>query len=284
MRLPAFLTILSLLLLCACPKTGTDAPAGQSTTSSASGSSGKLHILADPLLEHLLTELEPHFASGHSGYTVQAMERGEMLKRIGNGDSFADVDVFAYADPQLGQSLLDAGLISSPTQRTFAGDQLALICREDEGWRSATLFDIYSLRFKKLSIGSTDTVTGFFAERALISDGVMPRVEDRLSRPDSAAANVEELLAKESELAIVPRSKVPGITGIKVVLFIDRSLHKDFQYRLAGAAGSEEDAEVMALLTMLAEDSEVQQLISGYGFDNRNEAMGLNIPPAELQP
>ena len=278
MRLPAILTIIALLLLCACPKAASDTPAGQSTAASGSSkaSLGKLHIVCDPLLEHLLTELEPQFAREHGGYTLEGRERGLLLQQISNGNRFEDVDVFAYADPQLGQSLMDAGLISVPTQRTFAGDQLALISRENENWRSATLFDIYNLRFKKLSIGSTDTVTGFFAERALISDGVMPRVEDRLSRPGTAAGNVEELLAKESELAIMPRSMVPGISGIKVVLFIDRTLHKDFQYRIAGAPGSENDEAVMALLTMLAEDAAVQQLISGFGFDNRNEALGLN--------
>jgi molybdenum ABC transporter molybdate-binding protein len=278
MRLPTLISILALLLLCACPKQdGTD-PASQPSgaTAAVPASSGKLKILCDPLLLSLLTELEPQFRGEHKGYEVQGMERGVLLKHIGSGDRFEDVDVFAYADPQLGQSLMEAGLISVATLRTFAGDQLALISREGESWRADTLFDIYSLRFKKLCIGSTDSVSGFFAERALISDGVMPRVEDRLSRPDTAAAIVEELLSGQAEMAIVPRSMLLDQEGVKVLLLIDRSLHKDFQYRIAGAVGSEENPQVMALLTMLAEDAEVQGLISGYGFDNRSEAMGLN--------
>lgn len=281
MRLPTLISVIALLLLCACPKQDAAAPDGTKAAAApaVSADSGKLKILCDPLLLTLLTELEPEFRKGHGGYVVEGIERGALLTRIGNGDKFEDVDVFAYADPQLGQTLMDAGLLSQASLRTFAGDQLALISRDGESWRSNTLFDIYSLRFKKLSIGSTDTVTGFFAERALISDGVMPRVEDRLSRPGSAAEIVEGLLSGQAEMAIVPRSLVLNLKGVKVALLIDRTLHKDFQYRIAGAAGSEENPEVMALLTLLAEDQAVQTLIGGYGFDNRSEAMGLNAAP-----
>ncbi len=275
------IAILTVVFASACPQGGGDSPQGQSADTPARKPSAprSLSVLCDPLLVDLLSQLESEMTTGLKGYELQAVERGELLRRIADGDSFAGVDVFAVADPQCSAALVEAGLVSQATQRSFAGDRLALVSRQGESWRAASLFDIYRLRFKWLGIGSIDTATGYYAEQALISDGVMPRVEDRLSYPDNAAAILSELLDGQSQMAILPRSMVTGLQDIKLVLLLGRDLHEDFVYQLAAASGLEDDDSVMALLTGLAEDEEIQSLISGYGFDNRSEALGLNVAP-----
>ncbi|MEZ5337870.1 MAG: substrate-binding domain-containing protein [bacterium] len=274
---------LALALLSACPQQpagSTGNPAGTNPARPASAPRS-LKLVCDPLLVSLLEQLEPQLGPGLKGYELEAVERGALLERISAGERFEGVDAFLTADAECSAALVTAGLVSEPTLRSFAGDRLALISKPDESWRAPSLFDIYRLRFKWLAIGAEETATGHYAAQALVSDGVMPRVEERLSRPPSAEAIIAELLEGQAQLAIVPRSRILGREDLRVVLLLDSELHTDFVYQAAAASGLEDDPSVMALLTGLAENAEIQTLIAGYGFADRSEALGLNVAPGQ---
>lgn len=282
MGIRSFIATIMLALLCGCPQQ--QASEGQSPDAAAparqSSAPRMLSVVCDPLLTDLLSELQGSLPAEVKGLELQPLESGELRQRIESGADFSGVDAFIFADPAARKALTEAGLLSDPTIRTFAGDRLALICRKGESWHANMLFDIYRLRFKWIGIGSEDTANGFYARQALVSDGVMPRVEDRLSLPGDVATILSDLLVDENtQLAIVPRSSILGNDELKIMLLLGRDLHEDFLYQAAAASGREDDAAVMALLTGLAEDSQVQELIAGYGFDNRDEAMGLNVEP-----
>ncbi|MCB1186307.1 substrate-binding domain-containing protein [bacterium] len=273
------IAILALTMLSSCPQSQ-PATDGQAAAPAREASKPrKLRLVCDPLLVSLLETLEPELGNGLKGIELEPLERGELLDKVAAGEKFAGVDAFLFSDPEVRSALSGAGLLSEATMRTFAGDRLALIARKGESWRAESLFDIYRLRFKWLGVGSERTVTGYYAPQALVTDGVMPRVEDRLSHPDTAAAILQELLDNGSQMAIVPRSLIVGNEETKLVLLLPRDLHEDFIYQAAAASGLEDDSSVMALLTGLAENDAVQALIAGYGFDNRDEAMGLNVAP-----
>lgn len=242
--------------------------AGETTTQSG----GTLTLWADPALERVLAELAGGFLELHAqGYQYELYERGDMQVKLAEADAGSAPDVVIFADPET-LALAD-GLYEPETLRTIAGDRLVLVERPGHGYKTPTLFDIYRLRFEHFGLGEVSTISGYYGEQALISDGLMERIEDRIARYYSADDLTAALLADETQAALVLASTAAN-SEVAAWYLIGEDLHEDIRYQAAAGTGKADKQGVVELLTFLAESDEVQQVFEGFGHVRREMALG----------
>ena len=270
--------LLAVLMLAACPaqQPNNDAStdASDATRQTAERREHTLRVLCDPALKAVMDEVEKKAESSTDlDLHISFKERGVLADELEAGEEL-NYDAFIYGDPKTAQLLADNEVIESATQRIIAGDRLLLVSLEDQEWVTPTLFDIYRLRFQKLAIGSQNTLSGYYADQSIISDGVKPRIEDRLSMPDSADAQIAELHDGSSQMAIILKSRMLQEEGLRTIMLIGEDLHEDVDYFAATAMGKEADPAVLRLLDLLSLDEEIQQLYVGFGLKTRDESRG----------
>jgi ABC-type molybdate transport system substrate-binding protein len=275
------LALMGLLLLAGCPQqqandTGNQPASTESTARAESDAVVKqrptLTVWADPALETVLGELGSLFKE-LEGYPVAAefYERGELQAKLADTAAKDMPDVVIFADPETLE--MADGLYEPETLRTIAGDRLVLVERQGFGYKTPTLFDIYKLRFEHIGLGEQGTISGYYGEQALIADGVMQRIEDRIARYASEDALTAALLADETQAALVLASTAAN-SEVSAWYVIGEDLHEDIRYQAAAGAGKADKPGVMELLTFLAEDEDVQQVFEGFGHVRREMALG----------
>jgi hypothetical protein len=179
--------------------------------------------------------------------------------------------IFGYA-PALPELSAD-GVIVESTARTFAGDRLVLAGKKDAGFATPSLFDTYKLNFSKLGYLDDTTALGPPSRQALISDGLLERIEEKTEQFGSLGGLFGALMEDRIQLAILPASLIAQSQVLSPVLVIGEDLHEDIRYIAAATPGNEEDPLVLRVLELLAEDEELQQLFVGYGLLGREAAL-----------
>ena len=235
-------------------------------------------VWADPLLEKPLAAVAESFREVYApGLLPVFMERGELLELATAEAQTGLPDIIITGDNEVYLALLGAGLLDEVTGRVFAGDSLALVQQKGAEYHTASLFDAYRLRFDGFALGSNSTTAGYFSRQALVSDGVLPRIEDRLVIADSGNELVSRIAAGNPPIGILPTSVFVQSRGLEIVMPIGEELHEDIRYRATAAAGRSGGDGVMALLHHLAENSAVQELLVGYGLAGRIQALDETV-------
>lgn len=274
-------TVLLLLPLVGCP-------AAQKDTSTATGNAPTavsdppegtpVVVWVDPLLEKPLTAVAKGFAELYPpGIIPVYLERGELLDMAAGTAPPDPPDVIITGDNEVYLALLAAGLLDEVTARVFAGDSLTLVQKAETGYRTSTLYDVYKLRFEGFAIGALTTTTGYYGRQALFSEGGMPRLEDRLIVVHTGAGLAGSIAAGNPPIGILCTSSVVQSQGLEVMLPIDEALHEDIRYRATAVTGSAGNDGVMALLSYLAENAAVQELLVGYGLTGRIQALDESL-------
>lgn len=243
-------------------------------------------VWAVPPVKAGLDALGPGFARVHDGgWNVVYLDRQDMLKGFDSAQPAPQVLVFA--DTDTGNELRAKGRIEEPTLRTFAGDTLVIVCRAGESWATATVFDLWELRFTKFGLGDKEATTaGYYGYQALVSDGAYKRIAERVTEFPSqdalleALLNVEDSKALENQrgavqLAIVTASTAATTKGLKAILAIPGDLHEPLRYQAAAVKGHAKDPGVENLLRLIAEDPVAQATLQGYGYLGRTAALEL---------
>ena len=234
-----------------------------------------VEVWADPALVPVLDVLAEDFKAIYPpGYTVEAKERGDLLAHLGEEGEPAMPAVLC-ADGKALEPYCTQGHAEAETLRTFAGDRLVLAERPGTGYKSPSLFDIYELRFEKLGLGEPETLAGYYGEQALISEGVMNRITDRVERYPATAALIDALKLDEVDVILLPASAA-AVNDVSAWLLIGEDLHEDIRYQAAAGKDQQDSPGVAELLRFLAEDDEVQNKLEGYGLVRRETALVEN--------
>ncbi len=234
-----------------------------------------LEIWADPLLAPVLEALAPDFKLIYApGYRLVLKERGELLDNLRQEGGPALPDVIC-ADAGVITEYKTKQAVEEPTLRTFAGDRLVLAERPGFGYQSPSLYDIYQLRFTALGLGETSTLAGYYGEQALISEGAMRHVAERVKRYPATAALVDAL-NQDKVQAILITASAAAVGGVSAWLLIGEDLHEDIRYQAAASSRTNATPGVTELLRFLAEDAGVQATLEGYGLVRREVALEEN--------
>jgi molybdenum ABC transporter molybdate-binding protein len=235
---------------------------------------GVVVVLSDASLKTPLEALAGGFAKKHGpGWYLDFAERDEITTLL-SGDAAAGRYDAVLTDKLQMDALVAAGKIETGTNRTFAGDRLALVSSASgPEWKPKSFFDLHRLRFKGLGIGEPTTIAGVYSDQALQTSGSLVRVADRLIKYPSTNAMFDGLLKDEVQMAFVPSSVAAQRTDLKIVLVIEETNYEDLRYQAAAVSGHAEKAGVMPLLVYLAENADVQQKLMGYGLEDRVQAM-----------
>jgi ABC-type molybdate transport system substrate-binding protein len=240
----------------------------------ASGGGSAVSVWAEPTLALALEALKPELERrGAIKLTLEYHDSAELARELAQASRPDAPDVYVYPDGGIFAKLAAAKAIDEVTLRTFAGDRLVVACRQGERWVMPTLFDVSRLRFKWLGLGPKDTALGMFSLQALASDGALKRVAKRLKYLASADDLPKALKRDEAQLVMTYASVVSLDPSLGVAVLVDPDLHQDIRYKAAAAAGQGRQPGAVALLRLLAEDSEMQQQWASYGFVDRATAM-----------
>lgn len=240
----------------------------------ADGGGAAVRVWAEPTLALALDALKPELERrGAIKLALEYHDSVDLARQLAQAKPSGLPDVYIYPDAGIIAKLIAAKAIDEVTLRTFAGDRLVVACRQGEHWVMSTLFDIYRLRFKWIGLAPQDSALGIFSQQALASDGALPRVQKRIKRLASAVELPKALKRDETQLVITYASLVSMDPSLGVAVAVDPGLHEDIRYKAAAATGQGAQPGVIAMLRLLAEDSEMQQRLASYGFIDRETAM-----------
>jgi hypothetical protein len=102
----------------------------------------------------------------------------------------------------------------------------------------------------------------------------MPRLKDRVKTYPDSVQLAQVLQGRDDALVVVFSSQAGGAAAAEPLLLIDSGLHEPLQYKAVASAAKETDPAVVAFLRWLAEDTQTQQALGGYGLLDRDTALG----------
>ncbi|MCC7477255.1 substrate-binding domain-containing protein [bacterium] len=237
-----------------------------------------LLIWTDPAMAPVLQELSESFKAQYEpGFSLAFLDKGELLLNLQNfkdGTAPKTPDIYVFTGQEMQKALVDAGAIDDVSMRSCAGDRLVLVSRQEDTYQSNSLFDVHKLRFKQLALADpAETMLGVYSDQAIITDGLKPRIEDRLTTLGTSDELVDGVQDKSLDIAIVYGSRAAQTPGLRLALVVDESLHEDIVWKAAASSGRSADPAVMKLLAFLAEDEEVQKQYEAFGYTRREVAM-----------
>lgn len=240
----------------------------------ATGAGTAVRVWAEPTLAEAVNRLKPTLEQrGAIKLAVEYRDSAQLEAELARGALAQPPDVFIYPDLGLFSKLAAAKAINEVSLRTFAGDRLAVACRQGERWIAAELFDVYRLRFKWLGLAPKDSVLGRLALQALTSDGVLKRVEPRLRYLNDTTGMGKALKRDEVQLVITYASTIAQQPDLGIAVLINPDLHQDIRYKAAAATAQADHPGADVLLRLLGEDTAVQQQLAGLGFVDRVTAL-----------
>lgn len=281
MRLTTLAVIVLALLACSCPKNDSASepvpqqpPAAEQAAPRETGvAPDGIVVYHDPVLgEPLKAFAKKVYIQLAEDLDLQPADLAQLATVMDSPDGPApQIVIFGYA-PALPE-LVAQGVVVESTARTFAGDRLVLAEKEGTGFSAPTLFDAYRLRFTKLGYLDETTALGKPSHQALVSDGLLARIEGRTETFGVINELFGALLEDRVQLAVLPASLVAQSKSIKPLLVIGEDLHEDIRYIAAATPDNEDDPLVQRLLALLAEDAELQKFFAGYGLLGREAAL-----------
>jgi len=248
-----------------------------------------LTVWAVPPAKSALEALAADFRKLHKGgWNLSYLDRKALLDALKTEGAAPQVLIFA--DAETAEALRSAGAIDVNTLRSFAGDTLVIVSRADANWATASVFDLYELRFTHLAIGDrAATSAGYYAYQSLVSDGAWDRIKERIIELPSQDELLQSLLVVKNhavqerergaaQIAVLLGSSAATTKGVKAFYAVPEDLHEPVRYQVAAAAGHANDPGVSTLLRLLAEDPDAQAKLASYGYLDRAAALKIETP------
>jgi molybdenum ABC transporter molybdate-binding protein len=231
-----------------------------------------VQVWADPALKGAIEALvEDYKKSQPVGWTVRYLEAGELSAQAAS--SSAKPQVILCTANALDALAGKSSLLDPATARTFAGDRLAIVSTREKDKAVASVGDLPLVPFKGLGLGTAETSVGYYAQQALITDGVEQPLREQLQRYSRQAELLTALQEGEVELAFVFASHAAQDAKLHVATVVPEDLHEDIRYQIVAAKGHVEDPAVLALMKLLTEDPAIQQKLGSYGYIDRATAL-----------
>jgi len=259
-----------LLALASCNQQSKTGPGAARGASVAQTSGGALRIWADPALKGALDALAPKFKALHpTGWTVEYKE-SVMLDQGMAGSDRPDVILCAAAESK---KLRVNAAFDASTERTFAGDLLALVTRKARIIPVGRVGDLPQVQFKALGVGGPNTSLGYYSEQALVTDGAAKKVQKLTRGYGSQARLLAAVRSGEVDLGFVYASTVAQNPDLRVSTTVPEDLYEDIRYVALATKAGDSNPGTSQLLTFLAEDKDAQQTLGAYGYVDRATAM-----------
>jgi molybdate transport system substrate-binding protein len=226
-------------------------------------------VIADPALQVPLEQLAPEFRQVYGGgWRIEYRESAALQQLTADSQP----DVLLTVEPTA-QSLLKNGLLDESSMRTFAGDRLVVVSARDKPRALGSVGDLVMTMFSSIAVGRPDTSAGLYGEQALIADGAHGKIQDKIKLYGSLAEICSVVASSESSYGIVFASTAAQNPKLAVSTTVPEDLHQDIKYTAVAAKGAAEKPGVVALLKLLAEEPETQQLLGSYGYLDRMAAL-----------
>lgn len=228
----------------------------------SSGSGEGLTVFAASSLTEAFGELESGFERAHPGVDVRLSFAGSQVLRL-QLEQGAPADVFASANPEHIQAVVDGGLVRE--ERVFARNALVVIVPPDNPAGIGRFADLS--RAERLVIGTRDVPIGVYTRELFERAG--PELQSgALSSVVSEESNVRLVRAKvemgEADAAIVYRSDALNTEGIEMVeIPEDINVSADYHVGITAASGHLESAR--SWITYISSD-EGQDVLKKHGF------------------
>ena len=244
----------------------------QNTVTSAQPSS-TVNVFAAASLTEAFEEIGTQFEAGHPGVTVVFNFAGsqQLAQQIKEG---APADVFASANNNQMDVLIDAGSVVRGTQQTFAQNRLVLIYPVDNPAGLKGLKDLANPGLK-LVFASQEVPVGQysleFLDKAVLDPDYGPSYKDEVlanvvSYEDSVRAVLAKVLLGEADAGIVYASDVSPENVSKIgQLDIPDMLNVIASYPIAPVQGSGNAKLAQAFIDLVLAQ-EGQAILAKYNF------------------
>jgi molybdate transport system substrate-binding protein len=173
-----------------------------------------LNVYAASSLTEAFAELEATFERTHSDVDVALSFAGSQVLRI-QIEEGAPADVFASANPEHMEALIEAGLVQSA--RVMAANELVVIVPADNPSGVASFEDLPAAR--RLVLGTPDVPVGRYAREVLAR-------ADSLLRPGFRAAVLANLVSEESNVRLA-RAKVELGEADAAIVYVTDAVGSD---------------------------------------------------------
>lgn len=251
---------LSIALLAACAPAQSDAPTETRAEEAASDLTGTLSVSAAASLQPAFEELSAAFSEQHPGVAFENLSfdgSSTLAKQIIEG---APVDVFASADENNMNKVVDAGLVASDPI-LFATSSLQIAVAPGNPLGIETLADLAKPGVVVV-ICAPEVPCGAASKTLLDRDGVA-------LTPASEEQNVTAVLTKvstgEADAGLIYRSDVLRSDGAVEGIEIEGSIEAAGSYLIAPISGSKSPEAAQAFAEFMRSD-EAQALFEKLGF------------------
>lgn len=213
-------------------------------------------VAAAASLTDAFGEIAAAYEAAHPGVDVELNFAGSsaLREQILEG---APIDVFASANADTMQTVVDAGLVAGEGAQAFATNSLAMVVPTGNPGDVSGIDD-FERSDLLLGLCAPGVPCGDFAREALDRAGVVPSI-------DTEEPDVRALLAKvsagELDAGIVYRTDVQG-ADVEAIP-IPEAFDVVATYAIAALADSVDDATAFIEFVM-SEDG--QEILAGYGF------------------
>jgi molybdate transport system substrate-binding protein len=226
----------------------------------------QLGVFAASSLTEAFQEMEALFERAHPGTDAVVTFAGSQVLRI-QIEEGAPADVFASADAEHVEALVDAGIVREA--RVFAHNRLVLIVPLDNPAGIEAFGDLP--RARRLVLGTPDVPAGRYAREALTraEAHVRPGFRDAvLARLVSEEANVRLARAKvelgEADAAIVYRTDALGSDRVRAIAIPD-DVNVEAEYRM-GVVDRPGGSELSEAWIELVLSDEGRAVLERHGF------------------
>lgn len=232
------------------------------------GSSGRteLDVYAASSLTDVFGDLEPLFEASHPNVDVSLVFAGSQVLRL-QIEQGADADVFASANPDHMQALVEEGRVREGN--VFAHNELVVIVPADDPAGIESFADLP--RATRIVLGTENVPVGRYARESLsmAEERFGPGFEESvMSHVVSQEANVRLARAKveldEADAAIVYLTDAIGSPQLRIIpIPEDVNVRADY---LIGVVTGSDDLELAEQWIDLVMSPEARQLLSARGF------------------
>lgn len=240
--------------------------------SAAAARADTVMVFAAASLTNALDEVGVRFTAA-TGHAVKASYAGSsaLAKQIERG---GPAQVFASADAQWMDYLVERGLIVAASRIDLLGNALVLVAPADSPLARVELgprTDLAALAGSgRIATGNPDSVpVGLYFRQAMERAGQWPAVSAKLARADSVRSALAFVERGEAALGVVYATDAAASTRVKVIGSFPAAMHDAIVYPFALVAGNDTPA-ARALLDFLR-SAEARAVFARHGFTSRCE-------------
>lgn len=192
---------------------------------------------------------------------------GSLAKQIVQG---APADLYVSANPKWMKYLVENKVVSAPTVKVFAFNELAFIGHPASG--VSEMSAITSLQ--KIGIGTPGSVpAGEYAKQAMVSAGIYSILKNERRLVMAKDVRQALLYADRGEVdgSFVYKTDAILASTAKIIFIVPAKMYDRVTYPLALTVGGAEKAEAVSFYQFMA-SSQVSGILQKYGFEPAHES------------